>query len=118
MGPVSFDEEAPQPHERDALTALGAAQDPWTRSVPSPDDPNGTELLLAPMNAAAAAPKAHRRAAGVPAISCATDDCRRTYQEMKANGAVFVSEPKQMEYGGTNAVFKDGCGNFLNLHQN
>jgi predicted enzyme related to lactoylglutathione lyase len=67
-------------------------------------------LLLAPMTDAAAALQA-------PAISFTTDDCRRTYQEMKAKGAVFVSEPKAMEYGGTDAVFQDGCGNLLDLHQ-
>jgi hypothetical protein len=37
---------------------------------------------------------------------------------MKAKGAVFVSEPKEIEYGGTDEVLQDGCGNFLNLHQN
>jgi hypothetical protein len=30
---------------------------------------------------------------------------------------VFLSEPTQMDYGGTDAVFEDGCGNLLNLHQ-
>jgi catechol 2,3-dioxygenase-like lactoylglutathione lyase family enzyme len=86
-------------------------------TVVSPDDPQGTELLLAPMNDAAAALQAYRRAAGAPAISLTTDDCRRTYEELQAKGAVFVSEPKEMDYGGTDAVFEDGCGNLLNLHQ-
>jgi len=86
-------------------------------TVVSPDDPQGTELLLAPMNDAAAALQAYRRAAGAPAISFHTDDCRRRYEELRAKGAVFLSEPKQMDYGGTDAVFEDGCGNLLNLHQ-
>jgi catechol 2,3-dioxygenase-like lactoylglutathione lyase family enzyme len=86
-------------------------------TVVSPEDPQGTELLLAPMNDAAAALQAYRRAAGAPAISFRTDDCRRTYEELRAKGAVFLSEPKQMDYGGTDAVFEDGCGNLLNLHQ-
>jgi hypothetical protein len=30
---------------------------------------------------------------------------------------VFVSEPTQMGYGGTDAVLEDGCGNLLNLHR-
>jgi hypothetical protein len=30
---------------------------------------------------------------------------------------VFVSEPQELGYGGTDAVFEDGCGNLLNLHQ-
>jgi predicted enzyme related to lactoylglutathione lyase len=86
-------------------------------TVVSPDDPQGTELLLAPMNDAAAGLQAHRWAHGAPAISFRTDDCRRTYGELTAKGAVFVSEPKQMDYGGTDAVFEDRCGNLLNLHQ-
>jgi catechol 2,3-dioxygenase-like lactoylglutathione lyase family enzyme len=86
-------------------------------TVVSPEDPQGTELLLAPMNDAAASLQAYRRAAGAPAISFRTDDCRRTYEELRAKGAVFLSEPKQMDYGGTDAVFEDGCGNLLNLHQ-
>jgi catechol 2,3-dioxygenase-like lactoylglutathione lyase family enzyme len=88
----------------------------WLTLV-SPDDRNGTELLLTPTYAAAAALQAARRAAGSPAISLSTDDCRRTYQELKAKGTMFVSEPKQLDYGGTDAVFEDGCGNLLNLHQ-
>jgi Glyoxalase/Bleomycin resistance protein/Dioxygenase superfamily len=61
--------------------------------------------------------QASRRAAGSPAIAFSTDDCRRTYEELKAKAVVFVCEPKQMDYGGTDAVFEDRCGNLLNLHQ-
>ena len=83
----------------------------------SPEDPNGTELLLTPTDDAAAVLQTARRAKGSPAISFSTDDCRRTYQELKAKGTVFVSEPKQLDYGGIDAAFEDGCGNLLNLHQ-
>jgi catechol 2,3-dioxygenase-like lactoylglutathione lyase family enzyme len=86
-------------------------------SVVSPEDPQGTELLLSPMSDAAAALQASRRGAGSPAISFSADDCRRACEELKAKGAQFVSEPRQMDYGGTDAVFEDGCGNLLNLHQ-
>jgi catechol 2,3-dioxygenase-like lactoylglutathione lyase family enzyme len=86
-------------------------------TVVSPEDPQGTELLLSPTNNAAASLQASRRAVGSPAISFSTDDCRRTYEDLKAKGARFVSEPKQMDYGGTDAVLEDGCGNLLNLHQ-
>ena len=34
-----------------------------------------------------------------------------------ARGVVFVAEPRTMGYGGIDAVFEDGCGNLLNLHQ-
>src|SRR5262245_6298544 len=70
-------------------------------SLVSPEDAEGTELLLSPTNEAAAALQARRRAAGTPAMSFRTDDCRRTYEELRAKGAVFLSEPAQMDYGGT-----------------
>jgi catechol 2,3-dioxygenase-like lactoylglutathione lyase family enzyme len=86
-------------------------------TVVSPDDPNGTELLLSPATEPAIALQESRRAAGSPAVSFVTDNCWETYNELRERGAIFLSEPKQMGYGGTDAVFEDGCGNLLNLHQ-
>ncbi len=86
-------------------------------TVVSPDDPDGTELLLAPTDDAAAALQERRRGRGEPAISFRTGDCRRTYDELRARGARFVSEPARREYGGVDAVLEDGCGNLLNLHE-
>jgi len=86
-------------------------------TVVSPDDPDGTELLLSPATEPARALQESRRAAGSPAISFVTDNCWDAYHELRTSGAVFISEPKQMSYGGTDAVFEDGCGNLLNLHQ-
>jgi catechol 2,3-dioxygenase-like lactoylglutathione lyase family enzyme len=86
-------------------------------TVVSPEDPEGTQLLLAPVDDAGAALQVARRNSGSPALSLTTDDCRRTYEEMKERGAVFRSEPQEMGHGGTDAVFEDGCGNVLNLHQ-
>jgi catechol 2,3-dioxygenase-like lactoylglutathione lyase family enzyme len=86
-------------------------------TVVSPDDPNGTELLLSPATEPAIALQESRRAAGSPAVSFVTDNCWETYNELRQRGAIFLSEPKQMGYGGTDAVFEDGCGNLLNLHQ-
>ena len=86
-------------------------------TVVSPEDPDGTQLLLTPLHAAAEALQRSRRETGTPALSITTRDCRRTYEELTAKGAVFLSEPQQMPYGGTDAVFEDGCGNLLNLHE-
>jgi catechol 2,3-dioxygenase-like lactoylglutathione lyase family enzyme len=86
-------------------------------TVVSPEDPEGTQLLLAPMSEPARALQDARRTAGTPAISFTTDDCRRDYELLRSGGATFLSEPRQMEYGGMDAVFEDGCGNLLNLHQ-
>ena len=45
-----------------------------------------------------------------------TDDCRRTYQELKAKGVEFFSEPKEMPYG-IEALFRDDSGNFWSMGQ-
>jgi predicted enzyme related to lactoylglutathione lyase len=50
-------------------------------------------------------------------VSFTTDDCPRSYQELRARGVTFVSEPAAYGYGGIDAVFEDRCGNLLNLHQ-
>jgi catechol 2,3-dioxygenase-like lactoylglutathione lyase family enzyme len=46
-------------------------------TVASPEDRDGTELLLAPRNAAAEALHAARRETGTPAVSFTTDDCKQ-----------------------------------------
>src|SRR5918994_3661608 len=86
-------------------------------TVVSPEDRDGTHLLLTPVHAEAEALQRARLSEGTPALSLTTDDCRRTFDELIARGAVFRSEPQQMPYGGTDAVFEDGCGNCLNLHE-
>jgi catechol 2,3-dioxygenase-like lactoylglutathione lyase family enzyme len=86
-------------------------------TVVSPEDRAGTELLLAPLYEAAAALQQARRESGTPAVSLTSTDCRRDYEELKARGAIFLFEPRAMGYGGTDAVFEDGCGNLLNLHE-
>jgi catechol 2,3-dioxygenase-like lactoylglutathione lyase family enzyme len=86
-------------------------------TVVSPEDRDGTQLLLTPVYPAAEALQRARRDAGTPALSLTIDNCRRTYEELTAKGAEFRSEPQQMPYGGTDAVFEDGCGNLLNLHE-
>lgn len=43
-----------------------------------------------------------------------TDDCRGTYDELKAKGVEFVSEPAERPYG-VEAVFRDNSGNWFSL---
>jgi catechol 2,3-dioxygenase-like lactoylglutathione lyase family enzyme len=88
----------------------------WLTLV-SPEDRDGTELVLTPRNDAAKSLQDTRRESGTPALSFTTDDCYRVYQELRDRGVVFRSEPQAMSYGGVDAVFEDGCGNLLNLHQ-
>jgi catechol 2,3-dioxygenase-like lactoylglutathione lyase family enzyme len=86
-------------------------------TVVSPQDPHGTQLLLAPINDAARALQVTRRGAGTPAVSFTTDDCQSSYEDLRDRGVTFVSAPQTFGYGGIDAVFEDGCGNLLNLHQ-
>jgi hypothetical protein len=74
-----------------------------------------SQLLLALNDATAV--QAERRAASTPAVSFTTGDCRRRHEKRIRRGAVLVSEPQPMGYGGSDAVLQDGCGNPLNLHQ-
>lgn len=45
-----------------------------------------------------------------------TDDCQRTYEELRGKGIEFNSPPQQQFYG-VEATFKDGCGNWFSLTQ-
>jgi catechol 2,3-dioxygenase-like lactoylglutathione lyase family enzyme len=42
----------------------------------------------------------------------ATDDCRKTYEELTAKGVEFVQEPSERPYG-IEAVARDNSGNWL-----
>jgi AraC-like DNA-binding protein len=46
----------------------------------------------------------------------ATDDCRRTYEELKARGVEFLQEPAERFYG-IEATFRDNSGNWFSLTQ-
>ena len=45
-----------------------------------------------------------------------TADCRKTFEELKAKGVEFVSEPKDQFYG-VESVFKDPFGNWFSMTQ-
>jgi catechol 2,3-dioxygenase-like lactoylglutathione lyase family enzyme len=45
-----------------------------------------------------------------------TNDCRATYEELKAKGVQFKGEPKEQFYG-IEAVLFDGCGNWFSMTQ-
>jgi catechol 2,3-dioxygenase-like lactoylglutathione lyase family enzyme len=54
--------------------------------------------------------------AGMPAIVFGVPDVRAEYNRLAAKGVMFQGEPSTGP-GGTMAVFDDGCGNFVQLHQ-
>jgi len=45
-----------------------------------------------------------------------TKDCRKTYEQLKARGVKFSSEPSERPYG-IEAVFRDDSGNWFSLTQ-
>jgi catechol 2,3-dioxygenase-like lactoylglutathione lyase family enzyme len=45
-----------------------------------------------------------------------TDDCRRSYDELKARGVRFLTEPTERSYG-VEATFRDDSGNWFSLTQ-
>ena len=46
----------------------------------------------------------------------ATDDCRRSYEELQGRGVTFLTEPTERTYG-IEATFRDNSGNWFSLTQ-
>lgn len=85
--------------------------------VVSPEEPDGTGLLLEPNGNPIA--KTYQEAifkAGLPAIVFGVTDIQQEYERMKSLGVIFRSEPAKTEWG-TQVVFEDTCGNLIQLHQ-
>ena len=91
---------------------LGEAR--WL-TVVSPDDPDGTELLLEPDGHPAAGPfKQALVADGIPFTSFATDDANTEFERLRSLGVRFTQEPLEMGPV-TTAVFDDTCGNLIQI---
>jgi catechol 2,3-dioxygenase-like lactoylglutathione lyase family enzyme len=84
-------------------------------TVVSPEDPEGTQLLLEPDSHPAAAPfKQALVADGIPATSFAVDDVNAEFERLRRLGVRFTQDP--VELGGvTTAVFDDTCGNLIQM---
>ena len=86
-------------------------------TVVSPDDPNGTELLLEPSdNMAAQTYQKTIFEQGIPLTAFATDDIQKEFVRMKKLGVRFEMEPTNMGPV-TQAVFDDTCGNLIQMYQ-
>ena len=86
----------------------------WLTLV-SPDDPDGTELLLEPDGHPAAGP--FKRALvddGIPFTSFAVDDATAEYERLREKGVRFTQEPVEMD-SVTTAVLDDTCGNLIQI---
>jgi catechol 2,3-dioxygenase-like lactoylglutathione lyase family enzyme len=87
-------------------------------TVVSPEEPNGTELLLEP-NASYPAMKALKESLandGIPYTAFQVNDVQQEYERMKELGVEFTMEPTNMGMT-TAAVFDDTCGNLIQIYQ-
>ena len=87
-------------------------------TVVSPDEPNGTELLLEP-NASYPAMKALKQSLvkdGIPFTAFEVNDIQKEYERMKKLNVEFTMEPTNM--GATTvAILNDTCGNLIQIYQ-
>jgi catechol 2,3-dioxygenase-like lactoylglutathione lyase family enzyme len=84
-------------------------------TVVSPDDPDGTELLLEPDGHPAAGPfKQALVEDGIPFTSFAVDDASAEYDRLRQKGVRFTQEPVEMD-SVTTAVLDDTCGNLIQI---
>ena len=87
-------------------------------TVVSPEEPNGTELLLEP-NASYPAMKALKESLvkdGIPFTAFLVNDVQQEYERMKDLGVEFTMEPTNMGVW-TAAIFDDTCGNLIEMFQ-
>jgi len=85
--------------------------------VVSSEAPDGTGLLLEPNENPIA--KTYQKGlfdAGIPVITLGTTNIDEDYRRLNALGVVFKSEPKKTDWG-TDAVFEDTCGNYVQIFQ-
>ncbi|NJC96359.1 MAG: bleomycin resistance protein [Anaerolineales bacterium] len=87
-------------------------------TVVSPEEPNGTELLLEP-NASYPAMKALKESLvkdGIPYTAFEVNDVQKEYERMKELGVEFAMEPTNMGTT-TVAILNDTCGNLIQIYQ-
>jgi catechol 2,3-dioxygenase-like lactoylglutathione lyase family enzyme len=86
-------------------------------TVVSPEDPDGTELLLEPDEHPAAKPfKEALVTDGIPFTAFAVDDVRAEFERLRGLGVRFTQEPTEMGPVIT-AVLDDTCGNLIQISQ-
>src|SRR5687767_2404227 len=92
-----------------------AGQYRWL-TVVSPDDKNGTELVLEPNDNPTA--KTYQKGLfeqGVPATSFGVSEVRPEHERLKKLGVKFTMEPTEIMEGVTIARFEDTCGNLIQI---
>ena len=86
-------------------------------TVASPEEPDGTQLVLEPGENPAA--KAYQEALfkqGIRATNFIVDDIRKEYERLKKLGVKFTMEPTKLPgTPSTIAVLDDTCGNLIQI---
>jgi predicted enzyme related to lactoylglutathione lyase len=86
-------------------------------TVASPDEPEGTQLLLEPnSNPVAETYQKGIFDQGIPATSFAVEDIEKEYERLVQLGVEFTIKPTK-SVGASIAVFNDTCGNLIQIHQ-
>jgi catechol 2,3-dioxygenase-like lactoylglutathione lyase family enzyme len=84
-------------------------------TVVSPEDPDGTELLLEPDAHPAVGPfKQALVEDGIPSTMFGVKDVHAEHERLRGLGVRFTQEPVEMG-GTTMAVFDDTCGNLIQI---
>jgi catechol 2,3-dioxygenase-like lactoylglutathione lyase family enzyme len=86
-------------------------------TVVSPDEPEGTELVLEPnANPVGKTFQTGLREQGIPLTAFLVADVQAEFARLKAAGVVFTTEPTEAGPV-TIAVFDDTCGNLIQIFQ-
>lgn len=84
---------------------------------PGAEDSSSPGLLLEPSDNPIASDYMNAlHESGLAAITFGVPDVRAEYERLLAAGVTFQGEPSEDPFG-VSAVFDDGCGNFIQLHQ-
>ena len=98
-------------------TDIAAGEYRWL-TVVSPDDQDGTELVLEPnANPAASTYQKAIFDQGLPATMFGVSDARAEHERLNALGVKFTMEPTEVMKNVTIAIFDDTCGNLIQIQQ-
>ena len=86
-------------------------------TVVSPDEPDGTQLVLEPNAHPAAAPyQEGLHESGVPQTAFEVDNVQGEFDRLKERGVSFTMEPTDVG-SAILAIFDDTCGNLIQIYQ-
>lgn len=95
---------------------ISAGEYRWL-TVVSPEEPDGTQLVLEPNNNPAA--RSYQEAIftqGIPSANFFVDDIQKEYDRLKKMGVAFKSSPTKAGPAMI-SVFEDTCGNLIQISQ-